>query len=45
MFFKGALLNDAEGVLVSPEENTQASRQIKFTNVLEVDRMESIIKA
>jgi uncharacterized protein YdeI (YjbR/CyaY-like superfamily) len=31
MFFKGALLNDAKGILIKPGENTQAGRQIRFT--------------
>ena len=32
-FFKGALLNDAHGVLVRPGEHSQAARLIPFTNV------------
>ena len=31
MFCKGALLNDANGILIKPGENTQAGRWIKFT--------------
>ncbi len=45
LFFKGALLNDAEGVLISQTENTQATRQIRFTNVREIVEMETILKA
>ena len=30
---KCALLNDANGILIKPGENTQAARQIRFTNV------------
>lgn len=44
-FFKGALLNDAYGILVKPGENTQAGRQIRFTNVREIVEMEAILKA
>ena len=44
-FFKGALLNDANGILVKPGENTQAGRQIRFTNVREIVEMEAILKA
>jgi uncharacterized protein YdeI (YjbR/CyaY-like superfamily) len=33
LFCKGALLNDANGILIKPGENTQAARQIRFTNV------------
>jgi uncharacterized protein YdeI (YjbR/CyaY-like superfamily) len=44
-FFKGALLNDTNGILVSPGENTQAGRQIRFTSVSEIAEMESILKS
>ena len=44
-FFNGALLNDTNGILVKPGENTQAGRQIRFTNVGEIIKMESILKA
>jgi uncharacterized protein YdeI (YjbR/CyaY-like superfamily) len=44
MFFKGALLKDANGILVRPGE-TQAARQIRFTNVGEIVKMEPILKA
>lgn len=44
-FFKGALLNDAEGILVKPGENTRASRVIRFINVREIDEIESTLKA
>jgi uncharacterized protein YdeI (YjbR/CyaY-like superfamily) len=45
LFFKGALLKDAEGILVKPGENTQAGRQIRFTSVREIADMENILKA
>jgi uncharacterized protein YdeI (YjbR/CyaY-like superfamily) len=45
MFCKGALLNDANGILIKPGENTQAGRWIKFTNVREIVEMETILKA
>jgi uncharacterized protein YdeI (YjbR/CyaY-like superfamily) len=45
LFFKGALLNDANGILIKPGENTQAGRQIRFTNVREIVEMENILKA
>jgi uncharacterized protein YdeI (YjbR/CyaY-like superfamily) len=44
-FFKGALLNDDKGILIQQTENVQATRQIRFTNIREITRMESIIKA
>ena len=45
MFFKGALLNDPNGILKKPGENAQAARQIRFTNVREIVEMETILKA
>jgi uncharacterized protein YdeI (YjbR/CyaY-like superfamily) len=45
LFFKGALLNDANGILNRIGENTQAGRQIRFTNVREIVEMEPILKA
>jgi len=45
MFCKGALLNDSNGILKKPGENTQAARQIRFTNVREIVEMEPILKA
>ncbi len=45
IFCKGALLNDAHGLLIKPGENTQAGRQIRLTNVREIVEMEPILKA
>ena len=45
MFCKGVLLNDANGILIKPGENTQAGRWIKFTSVREIVEMEPILKA
>jgi uncharacterized protein YdeI (YjbR/CyaY-like superfamily) len=45
LFFKGALLKDAKGVLIQQTENVQAARQIRFTNVKEIVGMESTLKA
>ncbi|MEQ6119658.1 DUF1801 domain-containing protein [Reichenbachiella sp. MALMAid0571] len=44
-FFKGVLLNDVDGILVAPGENSQTVRMIKFTNVRQIVEMESILKA
>jgi len=44
-FFKGALLYDAEGILLKPGENTQSTRWIKFGNVQQIADMEPILKA
>jgi len=44
LFFKGALLNDTNGILNNIGDNTQAGRQIRFTNVSEIVKMESTLK-
>lgn len=44
LFFKGVLLQDPHGVLVKTGENTLVGRQIRFTDTLEIARMESILK-
>ncbi len=45
LFFKGVLLKDANGILIQQTENVQAARQIRFTNVREIAKMETILKA
>jgi uncharacterized protein YdeI (YjbR/CyaY-like superfamily) len=45
LFFKGALIHDADGILIQQTENVQAARQIRFTNVREIVQMEPILKA
>lgn len=45
LFFKGALINDAEGILIRQTENVQAARQIRFTDLREIIDREAVIKA
>lgn len=45
LFFKGALLNDPDGILIQQTKNVQSARQIRFTNVREISKMERILKA
>jgi len=45
LFFKGALLKDAEGILIQQTKNVQAARQIRFTNVREIVKKRAILKA
>jgi uncharacterized protein YdeI (YjbR/CyaY-like superfamily) len=45
LFFKGALLSDANGILVQQTKNVQSARQIRFTNLREIVKMERTIKA
>jgi uncharacterized protein YdeI (YjbR/CyaY-like superfamily) len=44
LFFKGALLSDANGILIQQTANVQAARQIRFTNVREITKMKTILK-
>ncbi|WP_265516493.1 YdeI/OmpD-associated family protein [Nitratireductor luteus] len=43
-FFKGALLKDAEGLLVAPGENSRSMRKIRFSSVAEIVGMEATLK-
>ena len=45
LFFKGALLKDTNGMLIRQTKNVQAARQIRFTNVREIVKMKTILKA
>lgn len=45
LFFKGALLQDSNGILIQQTENVQAGRQIRFTNIKEITELEPILKA
>lgn len=45
LFFKGALLNDTNDILIQQTENVQAARQIRFTNAREIVEKETIWKA
>jgi uncharacterized protein YdeI (YjbR/CyaY-like superfamily) len=45
LFMKGALLKDTKGILIQQTANVQAARQIRFTNVEEIVKMESTLKS
>src|SRR5882762_10029662 len=45
LFFKGALLKDANGILIQQTKHVQAARQIRFTNVRQIVKMKAILKA
>ncbi|MGA2708864.1 MAG: YdeI/OmpD-associated family protein [Steroidobacteraceae bacterium] len=45
LFIKGALLKDEHRILVQQTKNVQAARQIRFTNLREVLKMERVMKA
>lgn len=45
LFFKGALLGDANGILIQQTKNVQVGRQVRFTSAKEIVRMKSTLKA
>jgi uncharacterized protein YdeI (YjbR/CyaY-like superfamily) len=45
LFFKGALLNDVDRILIQQTKNVQAGRQIRFTSIREIVEMETTLKA
>ena len=45
LFHKGALLEDPKGILIQQTKNVQAARQIRFTSVQEVTKLEKAVKA
>jgi uncharacterized protein YdeI (YjbR/CyaY-like superfamily) len=45
LFFKGALLRDRKRILIQQTENVQAARQVRFTSVGEIVKLEPVLKA
>jgi uncharacterized protein YdeI (YjbR/CyaY-like superfamily) len=45
LFFKGALLDDPSDILIQQTKNVQGARQIRFTGVGEIVKLEKILKA
>ncbi|MFB5651410.1 YdeI family protein [Leptospira wolffii] len=45
LFFKGALLKDPKGILIRQTENVQSARQIRFTDVREIAKLKTVLKA
>lgn len=44
-FFKGSLLQDTEGILEKPGEDSESGRVIRFTRVLDIVTWEPVLKA
>ncbi|GEP98682.1 YdeI/OmpD-associated family protein [Chitinophaga cymbidii] len=44
LFFKGALLKDPKGILIQQTKNVQSARQIRFTSLSEITKLESALK-
>jgi len=45
LFFKGALLKDPDSILIRQTVNVQAGRQIRFTDVKEITKLERSLKS
>ncbi len=45
LFFKGALLKDPKHILIQQTENVQSARQVRFTNVKEIIKLEPVLTA
>ncbi|MDQ2771463.1 MAG: DUF1801 domain-containing protein [Bacteroidota bacterium] len=45
LFVKGVLLQDAQGILIQQTKDTQAARQVRFTNTQEITELEKTLKA
>jgi uncharacterized protein YdeI (YjbR/CyaY-like superfamily) len=45
LFHKGALLEDPDGVLIQQTKNVQAARQIRFSSVRDVTKLQKTVKA
>ncbi len=45
LFFKGVLMKDEKGILIQQTENVQDRRQIRFTNLAEIQKLKPVLKA
>ncbi len=45
LFHKGVLLNDSDKLLIQQTENVQSARQIRFSNINEINELEQTIQA
>jgi uncharacterized protein YdeI (YjbR/CyaY-like superfamily) len=44
LFTKGALMKDPKGLLVQPGENSQSARQMRFTSLAQIVKLEKALK-
>ena len=44
LFHKGVLLSDTKSILIQQTENVQSARQIRFSNIKEIVKLETTIK-
>jgi len=45
LFVKGALLKDPKGILIQQTENVQSARQVRFSNVEQIVKLESVLQS
>ena len=45
LFTKGALLKDPKGLLVQPGENSQSARQMRFSSLAQITKLEKTVKS
>jgi len=45
LFFKGALLADTSNILIQQTPNVQSARQIRFTDLKQIVKMQAVLKA
>jgi uncharacterized protein YdeI (YjbR/CyaY-like superfamily) len=45
LFFKGALLKDPKKILIQQTENVQSARQVRFTNIRQIIKLEPTLRA
>ena len=45
LFHKGVLLSDPDKVLITPTESSQSARQIRFTNLSQIEALSQVITA
>lgn len=45
LFFKGALMKDPDHILIQQSKNVQAARQIRFTDVEQINDLEEILRS
>lgn len=44
LFFKGSLIDDPHGILIQSGKNSQAGRQIRFMDVDQIEKMDTVLK-
>lgn len=45
LFFKGAIMKDPKNILIQQTENVQAARQVRFTGIDDIKRLEKTLKS